>query len=259
MKATKLLLATLLALATLTGLWMLRSSLDAPAPLIGNAILRPLHGAPGAWALTARIDNRGGPDTLLAAHSPEAGALTIEGTQNAAIPAGSAPSLSLDGVFVRLTGLGGGAQNGRLVPITLVFAQAGEVTARARLATAAPQGGMAHAMPGHAASLDLAADQAPVLALNVQPEPKGWSLALDLRNLTLTARGADGPHKPGAGHGHLYLNGLKLQRMYEPSAFIGALPPGPHTIRVTLNTNDHRPFAVNGEPIEATAKIVQPK
>jgi hypothetical protein len=33
------------------------------------------------------------------------------------------------------------------------------------------------------------------------------------------------------------------------------LPPGAHTLRATLNANDHSTFAKDGKPIEATAEV----
>ena len=44
-------------------------------------------------------------------------------------------------------------------------------------------------------------------------------------------------HVPGIGHGHLYVGGMKLGRLYTPEAYIGALPKGQHEIGVTLDTN----------------------
>ncbi|MEC8197159.1 MAG: hypothetical protein VX228_12815, partial [Pseudomonadota bacterium] len=65
----------------------------------------------------------------------------------------------------------------------------------------------------------------------------------------------DGPHVPGTGHGHIYINGLKLGRLYSPTTTIGNLPPGQHEIRVTLSTNDHRAYVVNDIPVTASATL----
>jgi len=61
---------------------------------------------------------------------------------------------------------------------------------------------------------------------------------------------------PGIGHGHIYAGSVKLGRVFDNSYQIGALPKGEHTIRVSLNTNNHRAYAVDGQPLEATATIV---
>jgi len=258
MKARKLLALAALIAAALAGVWAVTGA--GPAPLITAMTARPLHGAPGDWAVEAVIDNRGDWDILRAAHSAQAHSVTIQGAGAAGVvlPAGSAPSLSLDGVFLRLNGLEGAARDGRLVPITLTFARAGEVAAQVRLSTQTGGEGMGHAMPGHGAVMDLPASAAPKLGLRLHPDGDAWTVALELANLTLSAEAADTPHQPGVGHGHLYLNGLKLRRLYDTTARISALPPGEHLVRVSLNTNDHRPFAADGTPVEAVALIVQP-
>lgn len=228
----------------------------APAPLIADAILHPLHG--GGWALEAKIDNRGGWDVLLGARSPEAEAAGLVGLSGdqIALPAAATASLSLDGIYLRLDGLEGAGTDGRLVPFSLIFERGGAVSARARIA-GDTGGAMGHAMPGHAELLDMPEADAPALGLTLLPEGDGWSLSLDIRRLALSAQAADSPHRTGQGHGHLYLNGLKLGRLYAENFRIGALPPGQHRIRVSLNTNDHRPYATGGAPIEALALIEQ--
>ena len=61
-------------------------------------------------------------------------------------------------------------------------------------------------------------------------------------NFQFTPTTPDSTHVMGQGHAHLYLNGMKLQRMYGSTATIGALPAGRYHIAVSLNTNDHRTY-----------------
>ena len=244
-------------LAGMAGIILWASGRSNPAPLITDATLRPLHG--GGWALEAKIDNRGGWDVLRSAHSPEARTARFAPAAGPqiALPAASSPSLSLDGVYLRLDGLEG--NDGQLVPVTFVFDRAGEVTARARVEMDAQAGHMGHAMPGHGALMDLAPGDAPTLAMTLVPDGDGWTVALEITRLTLSAEAVDSPHEPGEGHGHLYLNGLKLGRVFSDRLSMGALPPGQHHLRVSLNTNDHRPYATGGTPIEALALIDVPQ
>ena len=58
------------------------------------------------------------------------------------------------------------------------------------------------------------------------------------------------------GHGHIYVSGMKIGRLYQPEARIGTLPKGEHQVRLTLNTNDHRAYVVGDQPVTATATIV---
>ncbi|MEC7256348.1 MAG: copper chaperone PCu(A)C [Pseudomonadota bacterium] len=259
MKAGKILLPVLFVLAMVIALALALTgggSLGGkPAPLLTNATLVPIMGAEGDFALFLNIENRGAPERLTGASSPEAGQIGIDGTdapEGLVIPGGTAPSLSSDGAFLRLSGLTGPVEEGRLVPLRVHFAGAGDIATRARIATATPS----HAMHGMDAAYDVPAGETPPrIGVVLSPDGDDWQVRLDLRDITLSPDTVDMPHQPGQGHAHLYLNGLKLQRMYTPEARIGTLPPGRHIVEVTLNTNDHRAFRVNGETVSAIAMI----
>ena len=218
-------------------------------PTLSNAALSPTG---NAHALTVTITNEAGPDRLISVASEEAtGAMAMgaESTDGLTIPAGSSPGLSMDGAHVMLTGLPADMEEGRLVPVTLTFEKAGTLTTRARLGGG--MSGMAH---------DVAFDvpegePRPTVSLSVRPDGDGWIAEALVSHFQFSKDQVDGEHAPGLGHGHLYLNGLKLQRIYEPNTRIGALLPGDYTVRVTLNTNDHRPYAVDGEVVTAVASF----
>lgn len=217
----------------------------APEITVTDAVLSPMG---GGHALTAKIENAGGPDRLIAVGSGEAERAMIAGTDRAdllAIPAGASPGLAIDGAHGMLTGLPKTMEEGRLVPVEFVFEAGGRVATRARVGGAAMQhGGVLEAGEG-----------APALSMTVTPDGDGWDVALDIELFEFSGDAVDGPHQPGVGHVHLYLNGLKLQRMYSPEARIGALPRGRHEVRVVLNTNDHRAYAVGGQAVEAVELI----
>jgi len=78
---------------------------------------------------------------------------------------------------------------------------------------------------------------------------------IDVANLDLVRRDDAAPHVAGEGHGHVYLNGLKLARLYAPRFQIGALPSGTYEVSVALNTNDHRPFVVDDQPVTAAVSV----
>ena len=257
MKAGKLIATVVLIVAALFAARVLFGPSDATAPLISNAKAVPLHGAPASVAIYLKIENRGGANVLLSATSPEAETTKFIGSDTAtiSIPAGGSPVLSSDGVYLRLDGLDGPEQNGRLIPLTLTFENGGKATTRAMLelpdAEAAKHAG--HTM----SNLYVAAEDEPVpdMTMTVSPDSETWVVSLKTQNIKLSADLADGPHQPGTGHAHLYLNGLKLQRMYSSQAVIGALPPGQHKVVVTLNTNDHKAYSKDGNPITAMALI----
>ena len=97
----------------------------------------------------------------------------------------------------------------------------------------------------------------PQIRLSLHPDgPQSRNLHIEITNFTFAPEAVNGPHVPGQGHAHIYLNGTKIARTYGPWFQLDALPPGRHDIRVTLNANDHSQLAINGTPIEAHAELV---
>ncbi|SFN92623.1 hypothetical protein SAMN04487859_11197 [Roseovarius lutimaris] len=98
---------------------------------------------------------------------------------------------------------------------------------------------------------------APQISLALHPDgPQSRNLHIEITNFTFAPEAVNGPHVPGQGHAHIYLNGVKIARTYGPWFQLDALPSGRHDIRVTLNANDHSQLADHGTPIEATAELV---
>jgi len=199
------------------------------------------------FALTANIENGSGADRLLGIGS-EAGQASIMGPEGGlAIPAHSTPSLAEDGIHGMLTGLIGESGEGRLVPVTLWFERAGKVTTRARITPMEMDHDGRFEVPD--------GEPQPQVSLTVAKDGNGWAVTVTTQGFSFSQEAVDGPHMPGVGHGHVYLNGLKLQRLFDPEFQIGALPAGTHEVRVTLNTNDHRAYFVGGSQVTATASI----
>ncbi|OSP55875.1 copper chaperone PCu(A)C [Pseudoruegeria sp. SK021] len=229
---------------------------------VSNVIAVPVVGEDGALRVFLTLANTGGPDRLIAVQSPlaaEAGLVLPPEVSAIPVPSGSSPILAADGAHILLQGLSGAAQAGALVPLTLIFDQAGEVTTRATVS--------APLTPGRAAEAGLLGlgdictigpgEPAPQLDLSVRPRPDGagWEIEVMTTDFTFAAPVDGIGHLPGYGHGHLYLDGVKLQRLYRSRAEIGALPPGPHVITVTLNTNDHRAYVVDEQPVSHSRTI----
>ena len=68
----------------------------------------------------------------------------------------------------------------------------------------------------------------------------------------------DQAHVPGVGHAHIYMDGEKLGRVFEPDYRIEVAPAGEREIRVSLNTNDHSELVFDGKKIEATVTVYVP-
>jgi len=244
--------AAMAAVAVLVGvgLWVATRD-DTSAVLVQNAVAHPRPD--GTLAVTLTMANPGAPVAFTGLTSPEAGrARVVGGGGPFVLPAGSAPSRALDGAHAVLEDISGGLDAGRLIPLRLTFDD-GTATARARVQPpdAADPHAM-HAAMGHVMTVEAAGMS---LAMEVEPVEDGWRVLIDAPGLEFSADAADGEHVPGQGHGHLYLDGLKLQRVYAPELRIGALPPGRYELTLSLNANDHRAYAVDGTPLTASATI----
>lgn len=213
---------------------------------VSGAALVPM--GPG-HAVTFEIDNPGPPDRLLSVRVGDAADGVLPDAP-LTIPGGDTAALAMDGIHAMATGLDVEAE--QLVPLTAVFERSGEVQARARVGAGAPM--------DHGALYDVPRDEPmPTVALTLRrSETEGWDIDILVTNFMFSRDAVDGPHQPGIGHGHLYLDGLKLGRIYGAMEHIGPLPEGSYELRVTLNTNDHRAYARDGVPVSAAVRIEVP-
>lgn len=116
-------------------------------------------------------------------------------------------------------------------------------------------GNMDHAMM-HDQPIDVDPANAPTLGIEVTPDPMaGYNLHVTVTDFAFAPQAASLAHVQGEGHAHVYANGVKLGRLYGPWMHLVDLPSGNVEIAVTLNGNDHRPFALSGVPIKATTTI----
>ena len=82
--------------------------------------------------------------------------------------------------------------------------------------------------------------------VNVNVMTESWRWAPEEVNLA---------NSPGAGHGHIYVDGVKLNRVYGPHYYLMGLEPGMREIRVTLNASGHNDLTYDGRPVEAAAVV----
>lgn len=258
MKAVKPLVALCVLALLALGAYVLLSGQNQRDLHLTNAVAAPIEAVPGDVAVFVKIENHDGPDRLIGAYAPTAKATRIDGpAPTLAIPGDSAPSLAADGAFARLSGLPGTLADGQMIPITFEFEEAGKQSVQARL-SAPRKTGEAHdfGLFGMGGVCRVGkGEPAPRIALTTRPDGDGWIIEVQAEEFEFTPDLADGLHVPGTGHGHLYLNGLKLQRLYANTARIGPLPPGRHEVLVTLNTNDHRAYVVGETPVTASATL----
>lgn len=114
---------------------------------------------------------------------------------------------------------------------------------------------MDHAMM-HDTPVDVPAEDAPKLSIMVMPDPMaGYNLHVMTDNFSFSPERASLANVTGEGHAHVYINGEKLGRLYGAWMHLDALPKGEVEVKVTLNTNDHRPLAVSGTAVSAVQII----
>ena len=82
----------------------------------------------------------------------------------------------------------------------------------------------------------------------------GYNIHFMAHNFKFTPQNAGKEDVVGEGHGHLYLNGKKIGRVYSEWIHL-ALPKGKNKLKITLNTNTHKDYAVGGNVIKAEIEI----
>ena len=109
-----------------------------------------------------------------------------------------------------------------------------------------------HAESAHDEMLGLPGSEAPTLELLVEDGPSaGYTLRLATTNFRFSEEHVDTDHVHGEGHGHFYVNGKKLSRVYTPTYTLASLPPGVNEVKIGLFTNNHLAYAADGWPVSA--------
>ena len=116
-----------------------------------------------------------------------------------------------------------------------------------------------HNHSGHHSTLDVLKEKIPSVELKISEDKvSGWNITLLTDNFSFTPESVNEQATQNQGHAHIYINDIKIARLYSPYFHLGALPTGEHEIRVTLNADDHSAFVFNNKPIEAVTHISVP-
>ncbi len=87
---------------------------------------------------------------------------------------------------------------------------------------------------------------APTVRLEATPDSKsGWNIRLITNRFRFRPDAVGSTTIEGEGHAHMYLDGQKIARVYGEWYHLPNIE-GEHEVRVTLNTNDHQDYAVDG-------------
>ena len=104
--------------------------------------------------------------------------------------------------------------------------------------------------------IDLDASNAPTLDLQVYALADGsYNLQLQTSNFVFTPQNIDMAPVIGEGHAHLYVDGVKLARLYGEWHHLPTLPPDAQVLTVSLYANNHQGFAVNGAIISDSVRL----
>jgi len=223
---------------------------------VTNAQAVPMGASGTIFMVTLDMQNDGPAVTLTDVRSPSGADVSV---MNPAfmgapltIPADGTGLLAMDGAHVMLSLQDGSFSEGTFQPLSLSFDDGSQVVTRV---IRTKPSGMRHGM-----SDAVGVSPAPSITL-VPPDlvdGKGFEVGAALENFEFVIAPDDAAHVDGQGHAHIYLNGLKLGRLYEDRFNLGALSAGDYTLRVALNTNDHRPYADQDAPVEAVWTFTVP-
>lgn len=95
----------------------------------------------------------------------------------------------------------------------------------------------------------------PQIAINIYRDPiDGVNLHIELERYRIESPSLPGDSQSLSGHAHLFINGVKKQRLYARDAHIPAswLKPGVNQIAVSLNSHQHENWTINGREIVAS-------
>ncbi|MEM7376804.1 MAG: copper chaperone PCu(A)C [Pseudomonadota bacterium] len=245
----------LVAVLAVGAAYWLGASNQARHIVASEGVAVPLAGAMPGLMVTLSLTNSGEPATFSALSSPDAGNTHLMDGELASVvvPGGGRVDFALDGAHIMMMAVSGDLRTGRLIPIQFTLGDGSVLKTQVTVGGADP---MDHSL--HAGMVGMPIDPAPVVALNpVLDNATGqWRVSAAVDNFVFDTERVDAEHVPGAGHGHLYLNGVKLGRYFGGEMRIGVLPPGEHTVRLDLNTNLHQPYAVDGESVSGQTRIV---
>jgi len=243
----------LILFVTLTGAlvatWYLNSRNDSVVSLL-DARATQVHGEPNTFVVTLTIQNNGDATELVGVESPSADSAMIvnSGYEGASIiiPAQSKGIMAADGTHIMLMISADLFNEGAFIPLTLTFEDYGVVTTRLLNA------GSDMTEMNHSRSRGVSVTPSPKLSVSAPNgvSKSGLDIKLEVEDFSFVLAPNDAQHIPNEGHAHVYLNGLKLGRLYNSAFTLGAVPANEYELRVTLNSNDHRPYLTEGSAVQ---------
>ena len=112
-----------------------------------------------------------------------------------------------------------------------------------------------HGDHNHDEMVEIGSNDARIRLVVHQDTVSGVNLEVVTEGFTYAPDQAGADHRPGEGHGHLYIDGKKIARLYGPWYHLGGLEEGSHDVTVTLNANDHRLLSSGGTPLKDSVTV----
>ena len=221
-----------------------------------NGLAMPVGTSGGVFMVTLDLQNDGAPVMLENVTSPSGATVSFMNpnqTGAMVIPGNDTAQLAMDGAHIMLRVAPGEFPEGSFQSLSLGMSDGSEVVTRILHKTATgTMSGMDHSMGN---GIDML--PSPKIALAGDPDVKadGFEVEITVENFEFVVVDGMAPHVDGQGHAHIYLNGVKLGRLYENRFEVGGLPAGEYNLTVALNSNDHRPYLSDGAPIAITYRF----
>ena len=96
----------------------------------------------------------------------------------------------------------------------------------------------------------------PSVSVRILEDPSGgWLLRSVPTNFRLAPENVSTEHIDGEGHMHLYVDGVKVMRLYGEWHEMTPLAAGVHEIRVEMSSNDHSAMAIDGTIVDDTVTL----
>lgn len=220
----------------------------------GQAV--PMGTSGEMFMVTMDLQNDGAPVAIEDVTSPNGAHVSFMNpnqTGAMVVPGNDTAQLAMDGAHIMLHVSPGEFPEGSFQSLSLRMSDGSEVVARIqRPMPTDAMSGMDHSMGN---GIDISPSPKIALARDPDVSTAGFEVEIAVENFEFVVIEAMAPHVDGQGHAHVYLNGVKLGRLYEERFEIGGLPAGEYDLTVALNSNDHRPYVSEGGPVAVTYRF----
>jgi hypothetical protein len=99
----------------------------------------------------------------------------------------------------------------------------------------------------HSKQMDMSGDSAPFVDLSVIPLGDGsYNIRVQTLNFIFAPQNVNQDPIAGEGHAHLYVDGVKIARLYGEWFHLESLPENAEMISVSLYANNHQALSVDG-------------